>query len=95
MAKKVRAKSVLSDGKGGRPPLALAAIGMPGCTAYVDVRLSFPLTVTSGAGTWGAVVPNDQSLLGRSLFTQVLAVDAAANALGATTSDAVQVVIGR
>ncbi len=76
-------------------PLDLGAIGMTGCTFDIDLLLTTPLVSSAGTSGWSAMVPMDTSVAGRSVFAQVATLDAPANPFGITTSNAVQVILGR
>lgn len=72
----------------GPLPRDLAILGMPGCQQYVDLLVSlFTPTMASGSATISLAVPNQPGLLGLRLPLQWLALDAAANRFGATTSN--------
>lgn len=72
-------------------PLDLAALGAPGCLFSVNPLLFTGIAVTgtgNGGGT-GAItipIPNDQGLVGATLYDQFMISDAAANGLGLITS---------
>jgi hypothetical protein len=80
---------------GGLPlPFDLSIIGMTGCTEYVsnDVLVG----VSTGAGSAGFTfpLPDNPSLRGARLFTQVFTVDPTANVFGATTTNAIEARLG-
>ncbi|MEZ6036711.1 MAG: hypothetical protein R3F29_04480 [Planctomycetota bacterium] len=71
-------------------PLDLTALGMPGCALLtaIDVhQLRF-------APDWPIHVPDQPLLLGQRFTAQAFVFDAAANALGATTSSALRLNVG-
>jgi len=80
---------------GGVPlPLDLASIGMPNCTLDVRPDSTPWLTTSAGTAQWSLPIPNAPSLAGQSLFAQGFVMDLAANAFGATTSNAAELVLG-
>ena len=84
-----------SVGPLGPLPLDLAAFGAPGCSARVSPDAT---NVAFGAGnsvTVSLPIPNATALIGLRMYTQALALDPTANALGATISDAAALVIGQ
>ncbi len=75
-------------------PLALDALGMSGCTQYVD---ALALDFVIGAGQqaiWQWPVPSLGALIGVEFFNQAFAYDPAANAFGWTASNAGRSTIG-
>ncbi len=76
-------------------PVELGPIGAPGCRIRINAVITDP-AFTSLTGTSQVTLPfaNDPSLIGRQLFTQYLVVDAPANALGITFSNAIRTTIG-
>jgi hypothetical protein len=76
-------------------PLALAALGMPGCTLFTSIELAAGVTAgAAGTATWRVVLPHDAGLLAAPVYHQALVVDPAANLLGATTTNAAAARIG-
>ncbi|MCB9877874.1 MAG: hypothetical protein H6835_09760 [Planctomycetes bacterium] len=71
-------------------PLELGMLGAPQCFAYTGIDGTALIT----AGDWAIVVPAAPQLLGARVRLQAFVFDAAANALGATTSNGVRVRIG-
>ncbi|HEX5052672.1 MAG TPA: hypothetical protein VFZ65_12925 [Planctomycetota bacterium] len=72
----------------GMLPRDLGIIGMPMCTQYNDLGGSLlTLAGGTGAGQLSFTIPNNPSFSGERLPIQWLCLDAAANALGATTSN--------
>jgi parallel beta-helix repeat protein len=81
----------------GPLPLDLGAFGAPTCFVRVSTELITYLVGSPGSGsaTFSLPVPNLAIYLGVQFFTQGLILDAAANALGLTMSDAAVVIVGR
>ena len=79
---------------GGALPYDLTAIGMPGCWLRVSGELCEPVVGSGNAATWSLPIPNAPAWIGASFFTQAVVLDAGANALGLTLSDAAVAVIG-
>jgi hypothetical protein len=80
----------------GPLPLATAALGMPGCTAYVSDDFVFFLSGSGHAATFLIPIPNDVGLLGLRFYQQALVPDpAAGNALLAVLADAVAAEVGQ
>ncbi|MBK8975282.1 MAG: pre-peptidase C-terminal domain-containing protein [Planctomycetes bacterium] len=69
------------------PPVDLGIIGAPGCLQYTDLALGDPLNVTAGSAEWYLPIPYLPGLQGIPFNQQVVALDAAANGLGAITSN--------
>jgi len=69
-------------------PLDLSVLAMPGCSLYVSPDLAVALAHTGGAAQVTMAIPNDRALVGRVLFNQYLAADAAANKTGLHVSNA-------
>ncbi len=76
-------------------PFEGTPLGAPGCWLYCDhVVMLVGRSDANGSQTAYAAVPGDPSLIGSRLFTQFFAVDAASNAAGLTSSNAVETQIG-
>jgi hypothetical protein len=76
-------------------PLNLAVIGAPGCLVLTDPLLGVPLTLNAqGAVSVHVSIPSDPALIGQAFYNQFWLFDPTANALGLTTSGAVQALIG-
>jgi hypothetical protein len=79
-------------------PFDLSGIGAPGCFLRINLIL-FEAVAAVGLGSGGGVaaftwpLPADPALRGSNLFFQAFAVDANANALGLTSSNALQAVV--
>ncbi|HZN38537.1 MAG TPA: hypothetical protein VFD82_07015 [Planctomycetota bacterium] len=69
-------------------PLPLAVIGMPGCTAYVSLDLTFLLAGQNGVCNWTIPIPSDPALTGLRFFVQGLGQDIGANPAGIVASNA-------
>ncbi|MBI5851118.1 MAG: S8 family serine peptidase [Planctomycetes bacterium] len=80
---------------GGALPFSLAGLGAPACSLLVSTEVVLGFTTdATGTVTSNLVIPSASNLLGVRLHEQFLVLDAAANSLGATTSNAVRVLIG-
>ena len=75
-------------------PADLGAFGMPGCSALVEPLSVRLLAQSPLSANWPEPLPNDVGLVGLGFFAQALALVPGANAAGALTSAALQVVIG-
>lgn len=78
----------------GALPVDLTNFGAPGCFGRVSLDVTRLLLGVGGTATYNLSIPSHPSFLGAPFFTQCLALDPTANALGAVTSDAVAGVIG-
>ncbi len=82
-----------------RLPLDLASIGAKGCALYNDWAYLHLTSVWTGTGARtqlanvALILPNQKSLVGRSLYGQWILPDARANALGLVFSNGVQATI--
>lgn len=73
---------------GGLPlPLDLTAIGMNGCTMWVDPAISTFLFTASTTASMSYSIPSDPYLFGLPIYTQGWAYDPAANTAGWTATD--------
>ena len=79
----------------GPLPLDLGVIGAPGCLLRTSLDVTLTATGTAGSALLTIPIPNAPSLLCGRLYTQALGLDAGANGLGATTSDAAAVILGQ
>lgn len=87
----------LSDSRFGQLPLPLAldGFGAPGCALLTGSEFSTgALTDGSGLGAIFVPFPDNPSLIGVRLFTQVVCPDAGANALGWTFSNGLKMTLG-
>ena len=81
------------------PGLDLAILGAPGCLALADVGAGLGNAI-SNLGLPGVTLqsslalPNNPALAGVRIYSQSAWLDAAANALGVVTSNAVELVLG-
>lgn len=81
------------------PGLDLAILGAPGCAALADVGAGLGNAI-SNLGLPGVTLqsslalPNNPALAGVRIYSQSAWLDAAANALGVVTSNAVELVLG-
>ena len=75
-------------------PTPLAAVGMPGCAAYVglDVLQSGP--AAGGTATAQVPLPANVALIGASLYAQGLSLDPGVNAAWLTASNGLRGVLG-
>jgi hypothetical protein len=76
-------------------PVDLGALGLPGCQLHVALDQAAILAGTFGQATFALPIPDDPFLRGGRFYLQAVAVDPwVGNPLGATVSDAAEVVIG-
>ena len=77
----------------GALPNSGSSLGAPGCRLLVsfDVNYVYFVMPNQGVQRHTNAIPNSQALLGLVFFNQAVVWDAAANALGITSSDACQV----
>ena len=75
-------------------PFDLTAIGMAGCTLYTGAEVTVTLPASAGVATWNITIPPDVVLVGALVYQQAFVLDAGANPLGATTSNAGELKIG-
>lgn len=75
-------------------PFNLATLGATGCQLYTSLELTQVVVATAGSGPSSFAVPNHAALLGFEMHQQAAVLDAAANALGLTLSDALRVRLG-
>lgn len=65
-----------------------------GCLVIVNPLATSLLTNSGGLASFGFGLPNDPGIVGVSVLSQVVSLDPAANAAGATASNGVRAVIG-
>jgi hypothetical protein len=75
-------------------PFNLGPLGAPGCQVRVSADASMLAVGGSGTVTYQLAIPWRLSFLGAVLYTQCLALNPSANALGAVTSDAAAAAVG-
>lgn len=75
-------------------PFDLGAIGGAGCQAYVGADFTQVALAAGGVATSTLTIPNNSGLLGSTMAQQAIVLDATANALGLTTSNALRVRLG-
>jgi hypothetical protein len=76
-------------------PIELSSVGMPGCYQYLGASSSVvAIADATGLASLTAGVPTSTSLLGAQFLSQYAALDPAANATGAVTSNFGRVVVG-
>ncbi len=76
-------------------PASLTPWGAPGCSILIDpASVIGTVTDASGNAAIALGVPSSTSLIGSRVFSQFLAADPAVNALGLTTSNAVEYRVG-
>ena len=80
-------------------PYSLGPLGAPACSLYISFDWEWPYmwppAATMGGFTFALLdLVNSPSLVGLTIYVQGVRFDRAANPLGITTSDAVQVTIG-
>jgi PKD repeat protein len=78
----------------GPLPLDLTGFGAPGCFGRVSADSVMLVQGSGNAASFSVGVPNNAALLYMQFYTQGLALDPAANVLGAVTSDAAAAIIG-
>jgi len=69
-------------------PLDLTLIGMSGCQQLVDALVLDLLAYPGPLATWDWVIPANPAIFGMEFFNQAFPLDAAANALGFSASNA-------
>jgi hypothetical protein len=77
-----------------RLPLPLDFLGMTGCSLLASGEFAFPIASSGGSANLALPIPNAPSLLGGSFFNQGVVADWAANAFGATVSNAARGIPG-
>ena len=75
-------------------PLDLGPQGMPGCSLRVSPDAVFVVGGSNGSAPWTLQFPGGASFLGMSMYAQALVFDPAANALGATVTNAAEMLLG-
>ncbi len=75
------------------PPFDLALLGAPGCFQHVGVSATTAFLPTSGSGSVPTTIPNSPALAGVRVFGQSIAVDPTINALGAITSNGIELLV--
>lgn len=86
--------AVFVTGLQSTAPVSLTPFGMPGCVQLVAPAATELRFGTGGSVDWSLAIPNTPSLLNVRLFQQAFAPDAAANALGLTASNGIQISTG-
>jgi hypothetical protein len=81
-------------GLGGPLPLHLLPFGAPGCHARCSNELSVGFVAAAGTAQLSLALPPDRALLGMTLCAQALGLDPPANALGAVTSNGIELRLG-
>ena len=75
-------------------PFDLGAIGMTGCSLWLDPALTSVLVQTATTATLPIVLPNDPAIIGRALFAQAFPLAAGANAAGVLATGAIEAIVG-
>ena len=76
-------------------PFDLSLLGAPGCSLYISVDRTLPaMSDQAGQATARLRIPDDTGLIGRTYYSQFVAIDPSANLLGLTTSNAMIATIG-
>src|SRR5262245_18396442 len=75
-------------------PFPLDNLGMPGCALLARGDATLLRFATGGVASLAIPIPNDQAFVGLAFYNQAFVFDAAANAAGATASNAAAVTIG-
>jgi hypothetical protein len=78
----------------GPLPFNMAPFGAPNCFGRVSPDSNVLLIGSAGTATFNLPIPNSAVLQCQAFYTQGLAVDTAANTLGATAGDAAAAVVG-
>jgi hypothetical protein len=73
-------------------PIDLTSLGMSGCSIRVSVDNVFPISNVLGVGVWSIGIPSGFG--GGTFYNQAIVFDAAANAFGATMSNAKRAIVG-
>ncbi|MCA8953427.1 MAG: hypothetical protein KDE27_28195, partial [Planctomycetes bacterium] len=79
----------------GALPFALAPLGGAGCALLVSTDAIAPMVRQNGIAAYALALPATPVLLGTTMFAQALLLDPAANSLGARTTNALELVLGR
>jgi hypothetical protein len=77
-----------------RLPLLLDNLGMPGCALLTSGDATLLRFATGSIASLTMPIPNDQAFVGLAFYDQAFALDPAANAAGATASNAAAATIG-
>jgi hypothetical protein len=85
---------VFATGFASTAPISLAIYGMPGCDQLVLPATTEFGVATAGGAEWTLAIPNTAALANVHLFQQVFALDPAANALGLTASNGIEIITG-
>ena len=75
-------------------PFALSGLGFAGCTLLTSFDFTRVLTAAGGTATTTTPIPSSQAIVGMPFFAQALVLDPAANAGGATFSNALAGTVG-
>src|SRR5262249_17820146 len=75
-------------------PFALDNLGMPGCALFASGDASLLRFATGSVASLAIPIPNNQAFVGLAFYNQAFALDPAANAAGATASNAATATIG-
>lgn len=78
----------------GSLPMLLDPFGMTGCRAYASAEVATAVAAVAGVANWSWAVPSDPAFVGQPFHLQAIVVDPAANAAGATVSNAATMVVG-
>lgn len=84
-----------ATGLSATPPIPLGPFGMPGCDQFVLPTVVEFGPANGGIAEWQLTIPNAPAFVGVRLVQQAFALDPAANALGLTASNGVELVTGR
>ena len=76
------------------PPIDLASFGMPGCAQHVSIDATRFFGLVGNPAPFSFGVPNDPGLTGVRIQSQVLTLSPGANALGALTSNGLELKFG-
>lgn len=78
----------------GALPFALDGIGMTGCASLTSAEALVLVPVNAGTATVATAIPSSVAFVALTLHHQGFAIDAAANAAGATASNGITGVVG-
>jgi hypothetical protein len=77
-------------------PYDLGVLGGVGCQLLSSIEITEPATISAqGQGLWSIPVPGDVGLVGQTLYSQAVMLDAAANTLGMSFTNGGALLIGR
>lgn len=78
----------------GALPALLTAFGMPACRAYTSADALTAVVASGGTAQWSWPVPGSPAFVGQQFYLQGIVLDPAANAGGATVTNAATLILG-